>query len=290
MISIIGVVAVVGAGVMGGDVAATAAFHGYKVIVKDVDPEALAKAPHIIRQNIRKYKMISQDLQNWNISDILSRITFSDSYEGFEQASWIIENTTEDVEVKSAVFRELCEVCSSNVRFAVNTSCITITQLAGLVPQPERVIGMHFMNPVPLKGIVETIRGFHTSDETIEASEAFLRSLGKTSVLVQDSPGFVSNRLSHLFMNEAAFLVQEQVAEPEQIDTLFKQGYGHKMGPLETADLIGLDTVVRSLDVLYQNYQDPKFRCCPLLKKMVDAGLKGRKSGRGFYTYNERGI
>lgn len=270
---------------MGVDVAATAAYNGYNVILKDINPEALARAPHTIRQNIRNYKMISPTLNSWNIKDIISRITFTDRYDGFEEASWVIENTTEDWEVKSTVFKELGEVCSSEAMFGVNTSCLSITKLAGYIPQPERVIGMHFMNPVPLKLVVETVRGYHTSEETIKASESFLKKLGKVAILSEDSPGFISNRLSHLFMNEAAFLVQEQVSEPEQIDQLFKLGYGHKMGPLETADLIGLDTVVRSLEVLYQDYQDPKFRCCPLLKKMVNAGLLGCKSGQGFYTY-----
>lgn len=279
-------IAVIGAGLMGVDVAATAASYGYNVVLKDIDSQVLTKAPQIMRQNIRSYKMMSSTLQNWNTSNILSRITFTDNYNDFGQVSWVIENTTEDWNVKSALYKELSEVCSSDAMFAINTSCISITKLANLLPRPERVIGMHFMNPVPLKGAVETVRGFHTSDETVMASNKFLKSLDKTAILIRDFPGFVSNRLSHLFMNEAAFLVQDQVAEPKQIDDIFKLGYSHKMGPLETADLIGLDTVVRSLDVLYQSYQDSKFRCCPLLRKMVDAGLLGRKSGRGFYTYD----
>ncbi len=284
------VIAVVGAGVMGVDVAATAAFHGYSVILKDIVPQVLSEAPQIIRRNIRNYKMVSSTLQNWNTADILSRITFTDRYEGFEKASWVIENTIEDFDVKRTLYGELREVCSPDAIFAINTSCISITKLAALLPQPERVVGMHFMNPVPLKEAVETVKGFHTSDEIVQSSETFLKSLNKKAILVQDYPGFVSNRLSHLFMNEAAFLVQDQVAEPKQIDDIFKFGYAHKMGPLETADLIGLDTVVRSLDVLYQSYQDTKFRCCPLLRKMVDAGLLGRKSGRGFYTYQLGGV
>ncbi|MCP1311730.1 3-hydroxyacyl-CoA dehydrogenase family protein [Paenibacillus tyrfis] len=279
------VIAVVGAGVMGVDVAATAAHYGYDVILKDVNLDVLAEAPAIIRRNIRSYRMVSPALKEWNAAEIIDRITFTDTYDGFEKAGWIIENATEDWDVKSAIFKELNAVCSTDAFLAVNTSCISITKLAALVSRPERVIGMHFMNPVPLKEAVETVRAFHTSDETIEASEALLRSMEKTGILVRDFPGFVSNRLSHLFMNEAAFLVQDQVAEPAQIDAIFKQGYAHRMGPLETADLIGLDTVVRSLEVLYQNYQDPKFRCCPLLRQMVDAGLYGRKSGRGFYQY-----
>jgi 3-hydroxybutyryl-CoA dehydrogenase len=144
---------------------------------------------------------------------------------------------------------------------------------------------MHFMNPVYLKELVELVRGFHTSEATIEAAKAMLSGVGKTAVLVNDFPGFVANRLSHLFMNEAAFIIQDRVAAAREVDAIFKRGYGHSMGPLETADLIGLDTVVNSLDILYDSYQDPKFRCCPLLRKMVDAGLLGKKSGEGFYKY-----
>ncbi len=281
----IGEIAVIGAGVMGVDVAATAAANGYKVILKDIDPKVLEEAPRTIRHNIRNYKMLSQELNNWDVKDILSRILFTDSYDGFEKASWVIENATEDWEIKRKLYDELSQVCSPDAMFAVNTSCISITKIAALMPRPERVIGIHFMNPVPLKEAAETIEGLQTSDEVVQAAKGLVKSLGKTAIHVKDFPGFVSNRLSHLFMNEAAFLVQDQVAEPEQIDLIFKLGYAHKMGPLETADLIGLDTVVRSLDVLYQSYQDPKFRCCPLLRKMVDAGLMGRKSGQGFYSY-----
>lgn len=141
------------------------------------------------------------------------------------------------------------------------------------------------MNPVPLIHAVEVIKGYHTSKETIEETKDFLEKLGKEAIIVNDNPGFVSNRLSHIFMNEAAFVVQDQVADPVDVDNIFKKCYGHKMGPLETADLIGLDTVVKSLKVLYDTYQDPKFKCCPLLARMVDAGLLGKKSGKGFYDY-----
>lgn len=278
-------VAVVGAGVMGVDVAATLALHGYNVILKDIDTDVLNDVPKIIKHNLRNYKMTSSKLQHWNISDILSRITCTDRYDDFMEASWIIENVTEDIDCKINVYKELAEVCPLG-RFAVNTSCIPITKLASYLPHPENVIGMHFMNPVPLIEVVETVKGFHTSEEMIQASKAFLKSLNKTAILVRDFPGFVSNRLSHLLMNEAAFLVQDGVAEPKQIDTMFRKGYAHKMGPLETADLIGLDTVKKSLQILYDHFQDPKFRCCPLLTQMVDAGLLGRKSGRGFYVYS----
>lgn len=279
------VIAVVGAGVMGVDVASTLSFHGYKVIVKDIDATSLQQIPRKIECNIRNYRMISPALREWDTEDILSRIAVTNTYEHFAEVSWVIENITEDWEAKSRLYRELGEVCSKDTLYGVNTSCISPTKLASLLDKPDKVIGMHFMNPVPLKEIVETVRGFHTSEETIAAADELIKSIGKQQILVEDSPGFVSNRLSHLFMNEAAFLVQEGVAKPRQIDLMFKKGYSHKMGPLETADLIGLDTVVRSLDVLYKEYGDSKFRCCSLLRKMVDAGLLGRKSGQGFYHY-----
>lgn len=279
------VIAVVGAGVMGVDVASTLAHHGYEVIIKDIDEKVLSEISTKIIQNIRNYKIISPSIREWDAEEILSRITVTDTYEHFPKASWVIENITENWEAKSRLYQELNQICNDNTFFGVNTSCTSPTKLAALLGNPEKVIGMHFMNPVPLKEIVETVRGYHTSTETIKAAETLLKSIGKQQILVEDSPGFVSNRLSHLFMNEAAFLVQERVADPKQIDLIFKKGYAHKMGPLETADLIGLDTVVHSLDVLYKEYGDSKFSCCPLLRKMVDAGLLGRKSGQGFYHY-----
>ena len=279
------VVGVVGAGVMGVDVACTLSLYGHDVLLKDIDPKALEAAPGQIRRNLRMYSLLSRALSGCSSDDVLSRICLTDSYERFADAQWVVENVTEDWHTKRQVYDELREACCPDTRYAVNTSCISITRIAALMPHPERVIGMHFMNPVPLKEVVETVRGVHTSADTVQASEAFLGTLRKTAVLVEDSPGFVANRLSHLFMNEAAFLVQEKTALPEQIDKLFRDGYGHKMGPLETADLIGLDTVARSLHVLYDSLQDPKFRCCPLLTRMVDAGWLGRKSGQGFYTY-----
>ena len=279
------VIAVVGAGVMGLDLAATMAFYGHDVILKDIDSEVLEKAPRTIAKNIRNYRLVSASLSNWDTEDILQNITFTDTYHGFEDADWIIENIIEDWGAKKTLYQELADIGKANTLYAANTSCFSITELSSLLNWPENLIGIHFMNPVPIKRVVETIRGFHTSAETIKETEILLKSISKSVILVEDSPGFVSNRLSHLYMNEAAFLVQENVAEPKKIDVIMKKCYNHKMGPLETADLIGLDTVVRSLNVLYQNYQDPKFRCCPLLKKMVAAGLLGRKSGEGFYKY-----
>lgn len=279
-------VAVVGAGVMGIDMSITLAGHGYYVILKDQDGEVLNSVYSRVKQNIRRYKFCSSTVKGWKDSEILERIKLVQNYDDFSDVSWVVENITENYQQKEILYKELNQVCNTNTKYAVNTSCISITKIASLISNPQNVIGMHFMNPVPLKEVVEIIKGYHTSEEVVKSAMNFAESLSMKPVVINDMTGFVSNRLSHLFMNEAAFLVQDQVATANEIDIIFKLGYGHKMGPLETADLIGLDTVVNSLEILYNEYQDTKFRCCPLLKKMVAAGLLGRKSGQGFYTYS----
>lgn len=278
-------VAVVGAGTMGRDIALNLAAFGIQTILKDTDQIILDEAQTAMRQNLRMYKMTNPAYQSLSKDTLPSLVHYTTEYNAFDDVDWVIENIPESWSLKEAVYQELAEVCDENTVYGVNTSCISITKVAALMPKPQNVIGMHFMNPVPMKPAVETVRGFHTSEDTISRAKTLLKTMGKKMILVNDFPGFVANRLSHLFMNEAAFLVQDQVAEPAAIDAIFKEGYGHAMGPLETADLIGLDTVVSSLKVLYDSYQDPKFRCCPLLQKMVDAGLLGRKSGHGFYAY-----
>ena len=278
-------IAILGAGVMGSGIALNLSSFGYRVILKDVDHSILEQSKERISESFRMLKMMRGEFRDMELEEILNSISFVTDYQGFEEVDFVIENVSEDWEVKKQVYGELAELAGDNILYGVNTSCIAITQVASLLPNPDKVIGMHFMNPVPLKDIVELVKGFHTSQDTIDRTKAFLKTIKKTSVVAEDMPGFIANRLSHLFMNEAAFLVQDNVGKPRDIDLLFRKGYGHAMGPLETADLIGLDTVVDSLEVLYQSYQDPKFRCCPLLKKMVAAGLKGKKSGKGFYVY-----
>jgi 3-hydroxybutyryl-CoA dehydrogenase len=278
-------IAIIGAGVMGGDVALHYACHGYRVILKDISETRLEQARQRMRKDLRTMQMLVPGLKEKKADDVLGAISFVATYAGFADIRFCIENISEDWRQKQAVYLQLKEVCPPETIYCVNTSCISITRIAALMPAPDRVIGMHFMNPVYLKELVELVRGFHTSEATIEAAKAMLSGVGKTAVLVNDFPGFVANRLSHLFMNEAAFIIQDRVAAAREVDAIFKRGYGHSMGPLETADLIGLDTVVNSLDILYDSYQDPKFRCCPLLRKMVDAGLLGKKSGEGFYKY-----
>ena len=278
-------IVIIGAGLMGCATALDVAWHGYQVILKDISTDILSKAKKNIRREYRSTCMLNKDYLATNLDTIFNRISFQTDYENIEHADIVIENISEDISQKTSEYRYLAEKCKPDVLFALNTSCISITKLASFLPNPTKVIGTHLMNPVPLKEMVEVIRGYHTSQETEAEIVSFLKTLGKKPIVINDLPGFVSNRLSHLFMNEAAFLVQDGIATAEQIDNIIKQGFNHKMGPLETADLIGLDTVMNSLDVLYQSYQDPKYRCCPLLRKMVDAGLLGYKSGQGFYKY-----
>lgn len=280
-------VGVIGAGVMGKDVAITCAANGYDVVLSDHDPDVLAAAPRDVRRLVREFRMMSPTTASWKTDEVLGRIRVTADLADLADVDWVVENIVEDLAAKQRLYLRLRDVCGPDVKIAANTSCISITKLAAATAHPANVVGIHFMNPVPLLECAEVVRGFHTSDDTIKQAEQFVGSLGKRAVVVNDMPGFVSNRLSHLFMNEAAFLVHDGVAEPEQVDAIFKLGYGHKMGPLETADLIGLDTVVNSLNVLYEEFQDSKFRCCPTLKKMVAAGLLGRKSGQGFYTYSK---
>ncbi|MCK4258164.1 MAG: 3-hydroxyacyl-CoA dehydrogenase family protein [Halanaerobiales bacterium] len=278
-------IAIIGAGVMGSATAVDVARYGYRVILKDISTDILDKAKQIIKREYRSACMMKREYSNVDLKTILSNISFQTDYENIENADIIIENISEDIEKKISEYQRLADKCKKDAFFALNTSCISITKLASFLPDPKRVIGTHLMNPVPLKEMVEVIRGYYTSVETETEVVSFLKTLGKNPIVIDDLPGFVSNRLSHLFMNEAAFIVQDGIATPEQVDNIMKKGFNHKMGPLETADLIGLDTVVNSLEVLYQSYQDPKYRCCPLLKKMVDAGHLGYKNGKGFYKY-----
>lgn len=278
-------IGVVGAGTIGRGVAYTFAKHGYEVVVVDTDNEALKQAIEEIETNIRFQSMFEKYTETENSDIILNRIKCTTELEILSGVEFIIENIPENRHQKIEVHKVLSEICNPSCIVAVNTSCIPITEIASHTNREQYMIGIHFMNPVHLIKAVEVIRGFHTSEKTIETTLEIIGSIGMESIVVNDQAGFVSNRISHLMMNEAAFIVHENVATPMQVDDIFKKCYGHKMGPLETADLIGLDTVVNSLEILYENYQDSKFRCCPLLKKMVNAGLLGRKTGKGFYEY-----
>lgn len=278
-------IGVIGAGIMGRGVAQNLAQGKHQVILVDISNEVLEQAKSDIYNKLRFQGLFQKVAPMEEPEVVVSRIQFTTDYSLLKTVNIVIENVTEKWEVKKEVYQKMDSICPDVCIFLANTSCISITKIASLTKRPAQIIGTHFMNPVPLKAAVEVIRGFHTSEETLATTKALLESMGKESIVVNDYPGFVSNRISHLFMNEAAFVIQDQVATAQEVDEIFKKCYGHKMGPLETADLIGLDTVVHSLDVLYEAYQDPKFRCCPLLRKMVDAGLYGAKSGQGFYTY-----
>jgi 3-hydroxybutyryl-CoA dehydrogenase len=279
-------VGVVGAGVMGIGVSQNLAQTGHQVILVDVSEDILNHAKQEIRNNVRFQGFFQKNSEAENPDDILNKIKFSTNYKFLEDAEFVIENVTEKWDLKKEVYVQLDAICPEKTAFAANTSAISITRIASVTKRATRVIGMHFMNPVPMKPMVEMIRGHHTSDETIETAKKMLAQMGKESIIVNDSPGFVSNRVLMLTINEAIFILQDQVASIEEVDKIFKTCFGHKMGPLETADLIGLDTILFSIEVLYESFNDSKYRPCPLLKKMVDAGLHGRKSGKGFYAYS----
>lgn len=279
-------VGVVGAGVMGTGVAQDLAQAGYKVVLIDVSDEILARAKQTIIDSIRWQRLLDRGKQQTaSAEEVLKRIDFATDYRLFTDIDFVIENTTEKWDIKESVYSQIDAICPAQVIFAVNTSAISITRVGSATTRPDRVVGTHFMNPVPMKKMVEVVRGYHTSEETLLTTRKLLETMGKTSIVVNDMPGFVSNRVLMLTINEAVYLVQDQVASAADVDTIFESCFEHKMGPLKTADLIGLDTILYSIEVLYESYADSKYRPCPLLKKMVDAGLHGRKSGQGFYRY-----
>jgi 3-hydroxybutyryl-CoA dehydrogenase len=278
-------VGVVGAGVMGIGLGQNLAQTGHDVVLLDVSDELLSRAKDEIRKNLRFHNMYQKGAQKVNADEVIGRIHFTKSYDDFAKTDFVIENAPEKWDIKKDIYPRLDAVCPAHAVFAANTSCISITKLGGTTRRPEKVLGMHFMNPVPLKPMVEAIRGFHTTEETIAVAKQLLAQMGKECEVVNDYPGFVSNRVLMLTVNEAVYLLHDGVATAEQVDRIFKTCFGHKMGPLETADLIGLDTILFSIEVLYESYSDSKYRPCPLLRKMVDAGLHGRKNGKGFYDY-----
>jgi 3-hydroxybutyryl-CoA dehydrogenase len=259
--------------------------HGIHAVAVDVSEKALDGARAGILKGVRFAPLLAKGAPKLTKDETLARVTFTTRLEDVAACEFIVENVTEDWGVKKPLYERLEAIAPPAVCFGANTSCISVTRIGAATRRPDKVVGMHFMNPVHLKPTVEVIRGHHTSAETLAVVGQLFAQLKKEAIVVGDLPGFVSNRISHLFMNEAAFVFQDGLATAAQIDSIFKKCFGHKMGPLETADLIGLDTVMRSLDVLFDSFHDSKFRCCPLLRKMVDAGECGRKSGKGFYVY-----
>ena len=283
-ISAIRSIGVIGAGVMGRGVAQNLAQSGFDVVLIDSVETQLLGAKEAISQQIRFQKMFNKGAVAGD-PNALDRIQFTTELAQLSDVGFVIENVVEKWDAKQPIYEEIDTICPDSCVFAANTSAIPITRIASATNRADRVLGIHFMNPVPMKNTVEMIRGFHTSESTLEIAGEVLKRMGKNFVLVKDSPGFVSNRVLMLTVNEAMFLVYEQVADAKSVDEIFTSCFGHKMGPLETADLIGLDTILYSLDALYDSFQDPKFRPCPLLKQLVDAGLHGRKTGRGFFEY-----
>jgi 3-hydroxybutyryl-CoA dehydrogenase len=279
-------IGVVGAGTMGHGIAQVAAQSGYQVTLVDAVPAALERGRVQIGKGLERLTAKGK-LSPEDRDQALGRLTTGGDLAALAGADLVVEAVVEREDVKRNVLSELDRVCPANTILATNTSSISITRLAASTSRPEKVIGMHFMNPVPVMQLIEVIRGLATSQETWAAVEAASRKMGKTPVEVHDAPGFVSNRVLMPMINEAIFCLYEGVGKAEAIDEVMKLGMNHPMGPLALADLIGLDVCLDILRVLQQGFGDPKYRPCPLLVKMVDAGRLGRKSGRGFYEYGE---
>jgi 3-hydroxybutyryl-CoA dehydrogenase len=278
-------VGVVGAGTMGSGIAHVFARSGFRVLLCDVEKRFLDRALGQIRANLAR-EAVKGKLPGAEIEPALARIVPVLDREALAEAQFAVEAAPERLELKAEIFRSLDRILPDDAILATNTSSISITKLAALTQRADLVAGMHFFNPVPVMALVEVVRGVATSDETMTAVRALAVRLGKVPVDVNDAPGFVSNRVLMPLINEAAFAVMEGVATPEAVDQVFRLGMAHPMGPLTLADFIGLDVCVDILRVLHEGFGDPKYRPCPLLVRMVDAGRLGRKTGRGFYRYD----
>jgi 3-hydroxybutyryl-CoA dehydrogenase len=277
---------VIGAGQMGSGIAQVAAASGFQVLLHDSSPEFLNRGMLAINKQLSR-SVEKGKLTPEGMSEIISRIKPTEFVEVAEQADLVIEAISENMALKVLLFHRLDGLCPPHTILATNTSSLPISEIAAVTGRPEKVIGMHFMNPVPVMPLVEVIRGLETSQEVFEVVYGLSQRMGKTPVEVNDFPGFVSNRILMPMINEAIFTVYEGVASIESVDQVMKLGMNHPMGPLELADFIGLDTCLSIMEILYDGFKDPKYRPCPLLRKYVKAGRLGRKSGQGFYTYQE---
>jgi 3-hydroxybutyryl-CoA dehydrogenase len=269
---------------MGRGIAETAAVHGLATCVIEINPAQREAAVAHVRTSVEK-GIKRGKVQAANADEVLNRIRFESALAAAAPAEFVIEAVSENEAIKTSVLKELDQLCAPHVILATNTSSISITRLAAATARPGLVIGMHFFNPVPIMAPVEIVRGLKTTNETVEATRQLSEQLGKQAFVVNDSPGFVANRVLMPLINEAIFALQEGVADAPTIDSLTKLGLNHPMGPLQLADLVGLDVCLSILRVLHAELGDPKFRPCPLLVKMVDAGQWGRKMGQGFYRY-----
>jgi 3-hydroxybutyryl-CoA dehydrogenase len=277
------IVGVVGAGTIGRGVAHSFAEAGFDVQLIDISQAQLDSALQQITGDLQMFALYGRAAAD--ADGVLSRISVGTDMAALGAADFVIENVTEDWEAKRTVYERLDAICRPDVVFGVNTSAIPVTRVAAVTSRREQVIGMHFMNPVPIMDTVEVMRGHFTAEDTVAFTQELIEKLGKVAVVVGDAPGFVTNRVLMLTINEAICCVHERVAKAEQVDQIFRGCIGYKMGPLETADLIGLDTVLNSISGMYASFKDSKYRPSPLLQRMVDAGLLGCKSGKGFYDY-----
>nr|WP_295971764.1 3-hydroxybutyryl-CoA dehydrogenase [uncultured Bacillus sp.] len=276
---------VIGAGQMGSGIAQVCAQSGFAVILNDVKEEFAQRGRDNIRRNLER-QVSKERISADEMESTLSRITLSASLADASEADLVIEAAVENMEIKASIFKQLDEFAPSHAIFASNTSSLPITEIGAVTKRPEKVIGMHFMNPVPVMKLVEIIRGLATADEVYQQVEAVAKSLGKVPVEVNDAPGFVSNRILIPMINEAIFALYEGVASKEAIDDVMKLGMNHPMGPLTLADFIGLDTCLSIMEILHEGLGEDKYRPCPLLRKYVKAGWLGKKTGRGFYEYH----
>ncbi|MFD1163020.1 3-hydroxybutyryl-CoA dehydrogenase [Hwangdonia seohaensis] len=280
-------IAVIGAGTMGNGIAHTFAQSGFKVQLIDISEDSLKKGMATISKNLDRM-VAKEKITEADKNDTLSNIsTFTNISEGVKNANLVVEAATENVDLKLNIFKQLDEACPKETILATNTSSISITQIAAVTSRPEKVIGMHFMNPVPIMKLVEIIRGYNTSDAVTQTIMEMSRKLGKTPTEVNDYPGFVANRILMPMLNESIETLYNGVAGVEEIDTVMKLGMAHPMGPLQLADFIGLDVCLSILNVMYEGFKNPKYAPCPLLVNMVRAGKLGVKSGEGFYDYSE---